>query len=86
MGNPVELGMWSSRNAGTIHEKGETTKTSTIKTVARSVALCLIVGVGIVTTTGCDEYEVGTGFRWGNFDQGLSAHVDCVLDPFDSRC
>ncbi len=68
-------------------------KTSTIKNVARKIVVCLIAAAGVVTATGCDDYDffgtsdlTGSGFRWGNFDQGLSPHMDCVANPFDPRC
>lgn len=65
-----------------------------VKNVARKMVLCLVVAAGVVLATGCDEDDsyfapsglCGSGFRLGNFNQGLPLQMDCHANPYDPRC
>ncbi len=49
------------------------------------VGLALAVGT-LGATTGCDEDLIGSGFRFGNFNQGVPLKMDCRKNPYDPRC
>jgi hypothetical protein len=62
------------------------------RAVAKVLMVLAMVAGGLTLTTGCDEYFgdysdwLGAGFRFGNYNQGFSNHVDCDRNPLDFRC
>lgn len=92
--NPYEVGGLTPASQDTKTRKGGTMKASRVKSIARKIVVCLIAAAGVMTATGCEEYDYlfgptdwsGAGFRLGNFNQGLSPHVDCIANPWDPRC
>ena len=70
----------------------KTVKNNTKRTVAKVLLVLAMAAGGLTLTTGCDEYFgsyadwLGAGFRFGNFNQGFSTHVDCHRNPLDPRC
>lgn len=63
-------------------------KQSILKNGWSKVAIALALAIGALTAaTGCDYDDLfGSGFRLGNFNQGLSWQVDCRRNPMDPRC
>ena len=64
---------------------------ATTKMMAKALlktVLCVAVVAGTLTfASGCDDYlGYGSGFRFGNFNQGLQGHLDCRKNPWDPRC
>lgn len=64
---------------------------ATTQTIAKALlktVLCVAIVAGTLTlATGCDEsLDFGSGFRFGNFNQGLPGHLDCRTNPLDPRC
>lgn len=66
------------------------TRKNRVKQVLVKMVMGLVLGGGaIAAVSGCDDdwgSSSGSGFRMGNFNQGLSRHVDCRRNPLDPRC